>query len=138
MTDATMPVPTMPGASTVEEAWAKLPRYLDMIGGYDLWHVETLVRFDGSERAGARIIERITEKLAEHQIGHLPGRLPTDGNCPVLLYSKTNTDIGFLISLVHQLATQDVSDHTSPSVHQLNSLLKGHTALLRALRAKKD
>jgi hypothetical protein len=133
VTNIDMPVPTIPGASTVEEAWAKLPGYIAAIGGYDLWSVETLVRFDGAQRAGARIIERIEQRLAENNVGHLPGRLPRDGNCRVLLYNMDQPNVGFIIRLVHELATRDVDDQTNASVHQLKTMLDGNAALQRSL-----
>ncbi|MFC9961924.1 hypothetical protein ACFVIB_31725 [Streptomyces nigra] len=101
-----------------------------------MWTLETLVRFDGAQRAGARIVERITERLAEHGIGHLPGRLPTDGNCRVLLYNREQPNVGFLLRLVHELATQEYSDNTNPSVHQLDSLLDARRQVQRAAERK--
>ncbi|MGW2496225.1 hypothetical protein ACWCV2_17205 [Streptomyces pseudogriseolus] len=136
MTSPNVVVPQMPGATNVEEAWAKLPDYLAAIGGYDMWYVEALVRFDGAQRAGARIMERITERLAEHGIGHLPDRLPTDGNCRVLLYNREQPNVGFLLRLVHELATQEYSDNTNPSVGQLKSLLDGHRMVQQAAERK--
>ncbi|GAA2271744.1 hypothetical protein GCM10010415_43070 [Streptomyces atrovirens] len=133
MTNIDMPVPTIPGASTVKEAWAKLPGYIAAIGGYDLWSVEMLVRFDGAQRAGARIIERIEQRLAANNVGHLPGRLPRDGNCRVLLYSKDQPNVGFILRLVHQLATQEVNDDTNALVQQLKMMLDGNAAVQRAI-----
>jgi hypothetical protein len=133
VTNIDMPVPTIPGASTIEEAWAKLPGYLAAIGGYDLWSVEMLVRFDGAQRAGSRIIERIERQLAANNVGHLPARLPTDSNCRVLIYSRDQPNLGFVLRLVHELATQDVDDNTNASVHQLKVLLDGHAQLQRSI-----
>lgn len=136
MTNGSMAVPKMPGASTVEEAWAKLPDYLAAIGGYDMWYVETLVRFDGAQRAGSRIIKRITERLAEHNIGHLPDQLPTDGNCRVLLYSREQDNLAFILRLVHDLATQEYNDNTNTLVGILKTLLDGHRKVQQAAARK--
>ncbi|CAM5236599.1 hypothetical protein [Streptomyces griseomycini] len=136
MASASVVVPQMPGATNVEEAWAKLPDYLAAIGGYDMWYVEALVRFDGAQRAGARIMERITERLAEHNIGHLPDRLPTDGNCRVLLYNRDQFNVGFLLRLVHELATQEYSDNTNALVGTLKITLDGHRKVLQAAERK--
>ncbi|MZE74671.1 hypothetical protein [Streptomyces sp. SID5789] len=111
------------------EAWAELPNLIAFRGGYDLWDVETLVRFDGAQRAGARIIKRIEQQLALNNIGHLPGRLPTDSNCRVLLYNKDQPNVGFLIRLIHDLATDDVNENTNSTVYQLKSLLDARTKL---------
>ncbi|MGA5127689.1 hypothetical protein ACPCAG_30860 [Streptomyces pseudogriseolus] len=136
MTSSSAVVPQMPGATNVEEAWAALPDYLAAIGGYTVWTLETLVRFDGAQRAGARIVERITERLAEHGIGHLPGRLPTDGNCRVLLYNREQPNVGFLLRLVHELATQEYSDNTNSSVSIVQTLLDGHRKVRQAAERK--
>lgn len=108
-----------------EQAWANLPALIDLHGGYDLWDVEQLVLFAGSTKPGAIIIQGIEQKLAEHNIGHLPTRLPTRGKCPVLLYNKDQPNLGYVLSLVHQLATQEVDDGTNGSAHQLKTLLDG-------------
>ncbi|MFF0698354.1 hypothetical protein ACFYU4_37690 [Streptomyces tendae] len=108
-----------------EQAWAKLPALIDFNGGYDLWDVERLVFFDGHQKAGARIVERIEQQLAENGIGHLPTKLPTDSTCQVLLYNKDQPNLGYVLRLVHELATQEVNDNTNPSIHQLNTLLNG-------------
>ncbi|WP_329127312.1 hypothetical protein [Streptomyces sp. NBC_01465] len=110
---------------TTEKAWAELPALIDFAGGYDLWDVERLVRFAGSQKAGLRIVERVEQQLAENNIGHLPTKLPTDGTCKVLLYNKDQPNLGYVLSLVHELATQDVNDNTNGSIHQLKSLLDG-------------
>lgn len=108
-----------------EQPWDKLPAYIDFNGGYELWDVERLVRFAGSQKAGARIVERIEQQLAENNIGHLPTKLPTDGACRVLLYNKDQPNLGYVLRLIHELATQEVNDNTNPSIHQLNTLLDG-------------
>ncbi|MEU1592799.1 hypothetical protein ABZ468_08035 [Streptomyces sp. NPDC005708] len=107
------------------QPWDKLPALIDFEGGFSLWDVERLVRFAGSERAGARIIERIEQQLAENNIGHLPTKLPTDGTCRVLLYNRDRPNLGFVLRLVHDLATQEANDNTSATVCQLKMLLGG-------------
>ncbi|MFI8206752.1 hypothetical protein [Streptomyces sp. NPDC085937] len=108
-----------------EDAWAELPTLIRSPYGFVLWDVETLVRFDGAQRAGARIIERIEQQLAKNNIGHLPAKLPTDGTCQVLLYCRDEPGLSFIVRLVHDLATQDVNDNTNTTVHMLHALLQG-------------
>ncbi|MFD7993758.1 hypothetical protein [Streptomyces mexicanus] len=112
-----------------DQAWAKLPAYIDFSGGYDLWDVERLVRFAGSQKAGARIVERIEQQLAENNIGHLPAKLPTDSTCRVLLYNKDQPNLGFILRLIQELATGEVNDDTNASIHQLKTLLDGISAV---------
>ncbi|MGW0692795.1 hypothetical protein [Streptomyces sp. NPDC002738] len=110
---------------TTEQAWGKLPALIDFAGGYELWDVEMLVRFAGSQKAGVRIVERVEQQLAENNIGHLPTKLPTDSTCKVLLYNKDQPNLGFVLRLVHELATQDANDDTNASIHQLKTMLDG-------------
>ncbi|WUH90389.1 hypothetical protein OG900_09925 [Streptomyces sp. NBC_00433] len=119
-----------------DQAWARLPEIIGYPGReFDLWDVETLVRLDGFQKAGARIIEHIEQQLAKNNIGHLPAKLPTDSTRQVLLYRKDVPGICHILSLVHQLATQDAGDGTNGAVNQLNSLLDGMTKVSRAVRA---
>ncbi|MDH6629415.1 hypothetical protein M2271_007251 [Streptomyces sp. LBL] len=113
------------------DEWGRLAATLKFIKGYAAWDVEQLVRLIGSQKAGARVIERIEEKLAEKNIGHLPTRLPTDSTRRVLLYSKEHVGLGYILSLVHQLATQEPADGENATVYQLESLLNGISALTR-------
>jgi hypothetical protein len=87
------------------------------------------VRLVGAQKAGARVMERIEQKLAEHNIGHLPTKLPTDSTRRVLLYSKEHDAIGYLLSLVHELALQDPVDERNATVHRLDFALKEVTSL---------
>ncbi|MBU8548138.1 MULTISPECIES: hypothetical protein [Streptomyces] len=116
------------------DEWARLAATLKYIDGYATQDVEQLVRLIGAQKAGSRVIERIEQKLAEHNIGHLPTRLPTDSMRRVFLYSKENTSFGYMISLIHQLAVQEPGGGESATVHQLESLLKGFSAVERAAR----
>ncbi|WP_371605061.1 hypothetical protein OG345_41685 (plasmid) [Streptomyces sp. NBC_01220] len=109
-----------------EQTWANLPAFIDFSGGYSLWDVERLVRLTGSERAGSQIIKGIEQLLAENNIGHLPAKLPTDSTCRVLLYNRDQPNLGYILRLVHELATQDVDEDTNAHVHQLNLLLGGY------------
>ncbi|MGP3777134.1 hypothetical protein ACTWJ8_40500 (plasmid) [Streptomyces sp. SDT5-1] len=110
------------------DEWERLAHTLRW-AGHEARDVEDLVRLIGSQKAGARVIERIEQKLAEHNIGHLPTRLPTDSTRRVLLYSKENVGVGYVLSLVHELAVQDPADEHNASVNQLDSLLKNITSL---------
>lgn len=115
-------------------AWRPPSKYID---GYATQDVERLVRLIGAQKAGSRVIERIErieQKPAEHNIGHLPTRLPTDSKRRVFLYSKENTSVGYMISLIHQLAVQEPGGGENATVHQLESLLKGFSAVERAAR----
>ncbi|MCM8550510.1 hypothetical protein [Streptomyces sp. STCH 565 A] len=133
MTSPELSEPVADGAPAAERAWAKLPEIIGLPDeGFALWDVERLVRFDGSRKAGSRIIERIEQQLAMNNIGHLPAKLPTDSTCPVLLYRKDVPGTGYILHLVHELATQEVSDETKPLVHQLNMLLEARAKLMRA------
>lgn len=114
------------------DEWTRLAATLKFIKGYATWDVEQLVRLIGSQKAGARVIERVEQKLAENNIGHLPTKLPTDSARRVLLYSKEHASLGYILSLVHQLATQDPADGENSTVNQLESLLNGISALSRA------
>ncbi|MGY4936262.1 hypothetical protein ACWD7T_35350 [Streptomyces sp. 900116325] len=120
---------------TTDAAWARLPELIGL-PGYAQWDVEMLVRFAGSQKAGARIIKRIEEQLAKNNIGHLPAKLPTDSTCQVLLYRKDDPRFGFLLGLVQQLATEDVNDSTNGSVYQLHSTLNAMSMVLRATTQK--
>ncbi|MFI9078753.1 hypothetical protein ACIGW8_20135 [Streptomyces sioyaensis] len=122
---------------TNEQAWAELPALIDFSGGYDLWDVERLVLFAGSQKAGARIIERIEQQLAENNIGHLPTKLPTDSTCRVLLYNKDQPNLGFILRLVHDLATHEADDNTNASIHQLKTLLDGISTMYQP-NARRD
>ncbi|MFJ1552752.1 hypothetical protein [Streptomyces mirabilis] len=97
--------------------------------GHEARDIESLVSLIGAQKAGARVIERIEQKLAEHNIGHLPTKLPTDSTRRVLLYSKEHDGIGYVLSLIHELALQDPADERNATVHQLDSLLKSITSL---------
>ncbi|MFF4543660.1 hypothetical protein ACFY1J_05345 [Streptomyces sp. NPDC001406] len=97
--------------------------------GHEARDVENLVRLAGAQKAGARVIERIEQKLAEHNIGHLPTKLPTDSTRRVLLYSKDHNGVGYLLSLVHELALQDPADERNTTVHNLDHVLKEATSL---------
>jgi hypothetical protein len=97
--------------------------------GHEARDVEDLVRLAGAQKAGARVIERIEQKLADHNIGHLPTKLPTDSTRRVLLYSKEHNGIGYLLSLVHELALQDPADERNTTVHRLDFALKEVTSL---------
>lgn len=97
--------------------------------GHEARDVESLVRLAGAQKAGARVIERIEQKLADHNIGHLPTKLPTDSTRRILLYSKEHVGVGYMLSLVHELAIQDPADERNATVHHLDSLLKGLTSL---------
>ncbi|MEU4304955.1 hypothetical protein [Streptomyces rochei] len=112
-------------------AWAATLKYID---GYATQDVERLVHLIGAQKAGSRVIERIEQKPAEHNIGHLPTRFPTDSTRRVFLYSKENTSVGYMISLIHQLAVQEPGGGENATVHQLESLLKGFSAVERAAR----
>ncbi|MFG2774985.1 hypothetical protein [Streptomyces sp. NPDC048350] len=116
-----------------ENEWAGLSAYLEGKGGYDRWDVERLVRISGSQKAGARIVERIEQELAKHNIGHLPSKLPTDGTCRVLLYTKTTPGLGSVLGLVHELATQE-DDATNDRVLRLESLLDVYNASMPTVR----
>ncbi|OWA18422.1 hypothetical protein B9W68_05790 [Streptomyces sp. CS227] len=54
----------------------------------------------------------------------------------MFLYSKENTDVGYMISLIHQLAVQDPGDGENATVHQLEGLLKGFSAVQRAIHRR--
>ncbi|MBZ6253576.1 hypothetical protein KVH27_35080 [Streptomyces olivaceus] len=97
--------------------------------GHEARDVEDLVRLAGAQKAGARVIERIEQKLAAHDIGHLPSKLPTDSTRRVLLYSKDHNGIGYLLSLVQELALQDPADERNATVHRLDFALKEVTSL---------
>ncbi|WP_192341653.1 hypothetical protein [Streptomyces sp. VITNK9] len=112
-------------------AWAATLKYID---GYATQDVERLVHLIGAQKAGSRVIERIEQKPAEHNSGHLPTRFPTDSTRRVFLYSKENTSVGYMISLIHQLAVQEPGGGENATVHQLESLLKGFSAVERAAR----
>ncbi|MFE1117632.1 hypothetical protein [Streptomyces rochei] len=116
------------------DEWARLAATLKYIDGYATQDVERLVHLIGAQKAGSRVIERIEQKPAEHNIGHLPTRLPTDSTRRVFLYSKENTSVGYMISLIHQLAVQEPGGGENATVHQLESLLKGFSAVERAAR----
>ncbi|MBQ0876376.1 MULTISPECIES: hypothetical protein [unclassified Streptomyces] len=116
------------------DEWARLAATLKYIDGYATQDVERLVRLIGAQKAGSRVIERIEQKSAEHNIGHLPTRLPTDSTRRVFLYSKENTSVGYMISLIHQLAVQEPGGGENATVHQLESLLKGFSAVEQAAR----
>lgn len=113
------------------DEWARLAATLKFINGYAAWDVEQLVRLIGSQKAGARVIERIEEKLAENNIGHLPTKIPTDSTRRVLLYSKEHVGLGYILGLIHQLAIEDPADGENATVNQLESLLKGISAVSR-------
>ena len=117
------------------DEWGRLAATLKFVNGYGTRDVEELVRLIGSQKAGARVIERIEQKLAEHNIGHLPTRLPTDSTRRVLLYSKEHVGLGYILSMVHQLAVQDPADGDSATVYQLESLLNSISAMSRATAA---
>ncbi|WP_369179084.1 hypothetical protein [Streptomyces mutabilis] len=87
------------------------------------------MRLAGPQKAGARVIERIEQKLADHNIGHLPTKLPTNSTRRVLLYSKEHNGIDYLLSLVHELALQDPADERNTTVHRLDFALKEVTSL---------
>ncbi|MGK5692814.1 hypothetical protein ACSNOJ_07825 [Streptomyces sp. URMC 128] len=110
------------------DEWESLAHRLRW-AGHEARDVEGLVRLIGAQKAGARVIERIERKLADHNIGHLPTRLPTDSTRRVLLYSKEHEGVGFMLSLVHELAIQDPADERNAVVHQLDSSLKSITSL---------
>ncbi|MFF7838816.1 hypothetical protein ACFZC6_08370 [Streptomyces ossamyceticus] len=97
--------------------------------GHEARDIENLVHLIGAQKAGARVIERIEQKLADHNIGHLPTRLPTDSTRRVLLYSKEHEGVGFMLSLVHELAIQDPADEQNGIVHRLDERLKDITSL---------
>jgi hypothetical protein len=92
--------------------------------GHEARNVEDLVRLIGAQKAGARVIERIEQKLAQHNIGHLPTQLPTDSTRRVLLYSREHDGIGHVLDLIHELALQDPADEQNATVHELDRLLK--------------
>ncbi|MEU3199635.1 hypothetical protein [Streptomyces sp. NPDC006996] len=110
------------------DEWESLARRLRW-AGHEARDVESLVRIAGAQKAGARVIERIEQKLADHNIGHLPTKLPTDSTRRVLLYSKEHDGIGYLLSLVHELALQDPADELNATVHRLDFALKEVTSL---------
>ncbi|WP_319152255.1 MULTISPECIES: hypothetical protein [Streptomyces] len=45
---------------------------------------------------------------------------------------QENLDVGYMISLIHQLAVREPGDCENAAVHQLESLLKGFSAAQRA------
>ncbi|MES4826136.1 hypothetical protein, partial [Streptomyces anthocyanicus] len=45
---------------------------------------------------------------------------------------QENLDVGYMISLIHQLAVREPGDCENATVHQLESLLKGFSAAQRA------
>ncbi|RZU28282.1 hypothetical protein EV284_6448 [Streptomyces sp. BK022] len=92
--------------------------------GYEARNVEDLVRFAGAQKAGARVMEGVEKKLADHNIGHLPTKLPTDSTRRVLLYSKEHNGVGYLLSLVHELALQEPADERNATVHLLDFALR--------------
>lgn len=96
--------------------------------GHEARDIENLVHLVGAQKAGARVIERIEQKLAEHNIGHLPNKLPTDSTRRVLLYSKDHKGVGSVLSLVHELALADPADEQNATVHRLDTLLKHVTS----------
>ncbi|MFI5990248.1 hypothetical protein ACIBAC_00140 [Streptomyces sp. NPDC051362] len=108
-----------------EKKWTDLPALIDFSGGYELWRVEMLVRMAGSRKAGLRIIESIEQHLAENNIGHLPTRLPTDGTCRVLLYNKDRPNLGYVLGMIHRLATEEVDENTNGTAHSLKTMLDG-------------
>lgn len=123
------------------DEWESLAHGL-RFAGHQAMDVEHLVRLFGAQKAGARVIENIEYKLAQHNIGHLPTKLPTDSTRRVLLYSKEHIGIGHVLSLVHDLALQDPADERNATVRQLDSHLKMLTSLSlharrRALAAEK-
>lgn len=97
--------------------------------GHQARDVEDLVRLAGAQKAGARVIERIEQKLAKLNIGHLPTKLPADSTRRVLLYSKEHNGIGYLLSLVHELALQDPADEQNATVRRVDRLLQEVTSL---------
>ncbi|MFJ4151969.1 hypothetical protein ACIP10_30960 [Streptomyces galbus] len=131
MTDTDSSAPTIRGASTAEKVWAGLSQMLAGSGGYRVLNIESLVNFEGAQRAGANIIKRIEQRLAEANIGHLPTRLPTDSTCKVLLYNRDQPNVGFLIRLIHDLAIQEVGDDTNASVLRLQAVLDAERDLKR-------
>ncbi|MGY5009897.1 hypothetical protein ACWCY6_17710 [Streptomyces sp. 900105755] len=110
------------------DEWESLAHRLRW-AGHEARDVENLVRLVGAQKAGARVIERIEQKLADHNIGHLPTKLPTDSTRRVLLYSKEHNGIGYLLSLVHELALQDPANELNATVHRLDFALKEVTSL---------
>ncbi|MEU5748206.1 hypothetical protein ABZ804_22040 [Streptomyces sp. NPDC047726] len=141
MSDNTAPAPAderVPAWEDLDE-WEQLAAKLKLLhGGFVSKDVEDLVRLIGSQKAGARVIERIELKLAEHNIAHLPTKLPTDSTRRVLLYSRESADLGYVLSLVHKLALQEPADGDNATVYQLEALLKGIHAVSQALRREGD
>ncbi|MEU6756016.1 hypothetical protein [Streptomyces sp. NPDC046685] len=119
------------------DEWESLAHRLRW-AGHEARDVENLVHLVGAQKAGARVIERIEQKLAEHNIGHLPTKLPTDSTRRVLLYSKEHGGIGHVLSLIHDLALQDPADEQNATVHQLDELLKGITSSLLNSRLRAE
>ncbi|MFG3055487.1 hypothetical protein ACGFZP_31710 [Kitasatospora sp. NPDC048239] len=114
------------------DPWAALALGISFTGGFRLSDIEQLVRTAGAQRAGSRVIEGIEQHLADNLVGHLPGRLPTDSTCKVLLYSKNAPNIGYVLSVIHALATEDANEDTNARVHQLESMLRGITQVSQA------
>lgn len=116
-----------------DNEWAGLAGQIRFRGGFEKYDVEELVRLIGHQKPGARVIERIEQKLAENNIGHLPTKLPTEGARRVLLYSKDQAGLGFVLHLVHRLATEDPADGNSATVNQLETLLGAIRDLTKAV-----
>ncbi|MGW2539758.1 hypothetical protein ACWC5I_02540 [Kitasatospora sp. NPDC001574] len=135
---STVPAPAGPPNEHLEtlagNPWAALALEISHTGGFRLWDVERLVRTAGAQRAGSRVIEGIEQHLADNRLGHFPSRLPTDSTCKVLLYGKSDLNIGYVLSLVHTLATEDVNEDTNAQLHRLDLLLQSITAVMKASR----
>ncbi|MFB7403350.1 hypothetical protein ACFCZR_24555 [Streptomyces rubiginosohelvolus] len=117
------------------DGWARLAATLKFVHhGHASRSVEELVHLVGAQKAGARVIERVEQKLAEHTIGHLPTKLPNDSTRQVLLYSKDGAEgLSYIIRLIHELATDGPAASENATVHQLDSLLKAVTSVHTAL-----
>ncbi|MCD9904595.1 hypothetical protein LUR56_39975 [Streptomyces sp. MT29] len=105
--------------------------------GHETLDVEDLVRRIGAQKAGVRVIERIEQKLKDHNIGHLPTKLPTDSTRRVLLYAKEHDGIGYVLGLVHELALQDPADDRNTTVQRLDQELKYVTSDILHMRDRR-
>ncbi|MFJ4988790.1 hypothetical protein ACIP9H_33940 [Streptomyces sp. NPDC088732] len=95
-------------------AWDNLPEMLSVSGGYVVWNVSELLALAGARAAGARIVEGIERELAAHDVGHFPTSIPRNKNASVLLYSKTQPNLGSILHQARQLTEGQMPPNTTP------------------------
>ncbi|MCG8971773.1 hypothetical protein [Streptomyces sp. CL12-4] len=97
-----------------DDRWSAYRTWIETDGNWRVVGVHELLRvLMGKQRAGARIVEKLEEELAAHNIGHLPPRIPRDQYAQVLLYNKDSSGLGFVMHLTRQLAEGKTPDGTT-------------------------